>query len=165
MTSNTQDIQDDIYPQLDQLFNAQTVRAMLSVSDWQDALQTVGRLLVDSGGTLPGYVSAMERVVRELGPYAVLAPGIVLLHARPEDGVLQPCMGMVTLATPVNFGHSQNDPVDIVLALGAVDKKTHIQALQQLAGFLGDPAFLSTLRAAKNTPALLAVIHSWVSVS
>jgi mannitol/fructose-specific phosphotransferase system IIA component (Ntr-type) len=165
MTSNPQEPPQQDYPQLDQLFNAQTVRAQISVDNWQDAIQAAGRLLVESGGTQPGYVDAMERVMRELGPYAVMAPGIVLLHARPEDGVLLPCMVLMTLSTPVCFGHSQNDPVDIVLALGAVDKKTHIQALQQLAGFLGDPLFLEKLRLAQDDPALLSVIQNWVSVS
>lgn len=164
MTSNPQEPPQYDYPQLDQLFNAQTIRAQISVENWQDAIQAAGRLLVESGGTQPGYVHAMERVIRELGPYAVLAPGIVLLHARPEDGVLQPCMVLMTLSTPVCFGHSQNDPVDIVLALGAVDKKTHIQALQQLAGFLGDPLFLAKLREAQDDPALLSVIQNWVKV-
>jgi mannitol/fructose-specific phosphotransferase system IIA component (Ntr-type) len=149
------------YPQLATLLNAHTVRAQVSADRWQDTVQAAGRLLVESGGALPCYVDAMERVIVELGPYAVLAPGIVLLHARPEDGVLQPCLVLVTLATPVRFGHSQNDPVDIVLALGAVDKKSHLQALQQLAAFLGDPQLLANLRSAREDAALLDVIQVW----
>ncbi len=120
-----------------------------------------GQILVESGSIEPGYALAMERVIRELGPYAVIAPGIVLLHARPEDGVLEPCLALVTLTSPVCFGHTQNDPVDIVLALGAVDKKSHIQALQQLSLLLGDPAFLDDIRSAEADPSLLAVIETW----
>jgi PTS system ascorbate-specific IIA component len=103
----------------------------------------------------------MERVIRELGPYAVVAPGIVLLHARPEDGVLEPCLALATLSTPVNFGHTQNDPVDIVLALGAINKKAHIQALQQLSRLLGEPEFIQDVRSAKDSLSLLVVIDTW----
>jgi len=147
--------------QFNQLFNSSTVRAQKSVRDWKEAVRLTGQLLVDKGSVSPSYVDAMERVFRELGPYAVIAPGIVLLHARPEDGVLEPCMGLVTLSTPVNFGHSQNDPVDIVLAFGAVDKKSHIQALQRLAEFLGSQNSLSDLRSAQTDEALLSVIQAW----
>jgi mannitol/fructose-specific phosphotransferase system IIA component (Ntr-type) len=151
--------------QFNQLFHSGTVRARKTVRDWQEAVHLSGQLLVDNGSVEPAYVDAMERVLRELGPYAVIAPGIVLLHARPEDGVLEPCMGLVTLSTPVRFGHSQNDPVDIVIALGAVDKKGHIQALQRLAGLLGDPDGLTRLRSASTDDVLLSVIQSWAGQS
>jgi PTS system ascorbate-specific IIA component len=151
--------------QFNQLFNPGTVRAQKAVRDWQGAVRLAGQLLVESKCVEPTFIEAMDRVLRELGPYAVIAPGIVLLHARPEDGVLVPCMGLVTLSTPVNFGHSQNDPVDIVIALGAVDKKSHIQALQRLAGLLGDPDGLVKLRSATSDVDLFCVIQSWAGCS
>jgi PTS system ascorbate-specific IIA component len=146
---------------LGQLLTPETVQAQAQAGDWEAATDLVGRLLVAQGSVEPRYVDAMKRVLREMGPYAVIAPGIVLLHARPEDGVRQPCLGLVTLATPVKFGHSQNDPVDLVFALGARDKKAHISALQQLAGLLGKPEALAGLRAAQDAPALVAAINAW----
>lgn len=143
------------------LLNEQTVRARVAVADWEAAADQVGWLLVDAGYVEPNYIQAMKQVLRDMGPYAVIAPGIVLLHARPEDGVLVPCLGLLTLSTPVEFGHSENDPVDIVLALGAKDKMTHISALQQLAILLGDPAGLVAIRSAPDDKILLENIHSW----
>ncbi len=145
------------------LLNEQTIRARVAVADWEQATEVVGKLLVDAGSIEPGYVLAMKRVLLELGPYAVIAPGIVLLHARPEDGVLSPCLGLITLSTPVEFGHSENDPVDIVLALGATDKKTHISALQQLATLLGDENGLELIRSAPDSHTLLENIRSWTN--
>ncbi len=150
-------------PRINQLLNSQTVCAGQKVHDWQEAVRMVGQILVESGSIEPGYVAAMERVIRELGPYAVIAPGIVLLHARPEDGVLEPCLALATLSTPVNFGHTQNDPVDIVLALGAVNKKAHIQALQQLSRLLAEPGFIRDIRSAKDNLSLLVVIDTWAN--
>jgi PTS system ascorbate-specific IIA component len=145
------------------LFKREAVRAQKSVQNWQEAVRMAGQLLVETRSIESRYVDAMERVIREIGPYAVIAPGIVLLHARPEDGVIEPCFGLVTLATPVPFGHSQNDPVDLVFVLGAVDKKNHIQALQRLAGLLGDKASLASLRAAQTDEEVFSVIQSWIS--
>lgn len=146
---------------LTSLLTPDTVRARVSVSSWQEAVERAGELLVATGSTEPGYTEAMKRVLRELGAYAVLAPGVVLLHARPEDGVRRPCLALMTLATPVPFGHSENDPVDIVLALAAVDKQAHLKALQQLAHLLGDAAALQRLRTADSDGQLLSVLRAW----
>jgi PTS system ascorbate-specific IIA component len=100
----------------------------------------------------------MTRVLKEMGPYAVIAPGIVLLHARPEDGVIEPCLGLITLVNPVPFGHPENDPVDLVFALGVVDKQAHITALQQLAEMLSDAVKLQEIRSAPNNSSLLKIL-------
>jgi mannitol/fructose-specific phosphotransferase system IIA component (Ntr-type) len=135
---------------LSAMVTARTTRAKITVASWEAATDYVGSLLVKAKKVKPEYISAMKRVLTEIGPYAVLAPGIVLLHARPEDGVLEPCLGLITLAVPVPFGHSENDPVDLVFALGAVDKQAHIAALQKLAGMLGDPHKLHDIRSAQT---------------
>jgi mannitol/fructose-specific phosphotransferase system IIA component (Ntr-type) len=121
----------------------------------------VGRLLVESEAVEPRYIEAMKRVLREMGPYAVIAPGIVLLHARPEDGVRRPCLAMLTLATPVPFGHSQNDPVDLVFAMGAVDKQAHVAALQELARLLMDSPTLERIRSATDSRSVRTAIRAW----
>jgi mannitol/fructose-specific phosphotransferase system IIA component (Ntr-type) len=143
------------------MLTGQTVRARVLAASCQEAIDGVGALLVEAKAIEPGYIEAMKRVLREMGPYAVIAPGIVLLHARPEDGVLRPCLGLTTLANPVPFGHSQNDPVDIVVAFGAVDKKAHLAALQQLALLLGDAPTLDRIRAAADDRQLLSALRAW----
>jgi len=143
------------------LLTRQTMEARVTVSGWEEAADRVGSLLVQAGRVEPSYTQAMKRVLQEMGPYAVIAPGIVLLHARPEDGVCEPCLGLITLATPVEFGHTENDPVDLVFALGAQDKQAHISALQQLAEMLGDEDMLARLRAAADTQSLYDAVRSW----
>ena len=143
------------------MFDPAAVQAKRTANDWREAVQTAGQALADTGRIETRYVDAMERVISDLGPYAVIAPGVVLLHARPEDGVNQPSFGLVTLTTPVHFGHSENDPVDLVFVLAAVDKNGHIKALQQLAYLLGDTGKLAELRAAADDKALYSVLQSW----
>jgi mannitol/fructose-specific phosphotransferase system IIA component (Ntr-type) len=143
-----------------ELLNPHTVRAQVQAKDWEETVDLVGQLLVDHGKVERRYVEGMKRVLQEMGPYAVIAPGIVLLHARPEDGVLGPCFALITLSTPVPFGHSENDPVDVVLAFGAVDKQAHVRALQQLADLLGDAGALASIRSAPDEESLISSIHS-----
>lgn len=143
---------------LSTLISKETLQAKVQVKDWEEATESVGKLLVSAGKIKPDYITAMKRVLKEMGPYAVIAPGIVLLHARPEDGVIEPCLGLITLIDPVPFGHSENDPVDLVFALGAVDKQAHISALQQLAEMLGDSVKLQEIRSASNDSSLLKIL-------
>ena len=150
----------DTHPNLLDLLTESTVQAQQAVTNWEEAADRVGKLLVDAGTVEPRYIEAMKQVLREMGAYAVIAPGIVLLHARPEDGVIEPTFGMITLATPVPFGHPDNDPVDIVLAFGAVDKQAHVTALQQLAKLLMDPNAVERIRTASDDQELVSVIRS-----
>ena len=148
------------HPNLLDLLTESTVQAQQSVTNWEEAADRAGELLVAAGTVEPRYIEAMKQVLREMGAYAVIAPGIVLLHARPEDGVIEPTFSMVTLATPIPFGHPDNDPVDIVLAFGAVDKQAHVTALQQLAKLLMDPIAMERIRTAFDDQELVSVIRS-----
>jgi mannitol/fructose-specific phosphotransferase system IIA component (Ntr-type) len=155
MTSNHGDLH------LASLLTDAMIRTQVRVDTWGEAVDRVGQVLVDSGAVEPRYTEAMKRVLKEMGPYAVIAPGIVLLHARPEDGVRRPCLAMLTLATPVPFGHSQNDPVDLVFAIGAVDKNAHLAALQELARLLTDQATLRRFRSATDRQSVRSAIEAW----
>jgi mannitol/fructose-specific phosphotransferase system IIA component (Ntr-type) len=137
----------------------ETVRCKVMVQSWEEATTCVGKLLLDARKILPGYINAMKQVLKELGPYVVIAPGIALLHARPEEGVIEPCMGLITLSHPVPFGHSQNDPVDIVIALAAINKDAHIASLQHLAEMLAKPEVLEAIRSAQNDLELFEVLN------
>jgi len=150
----------DSHPNLLDLLTELTIQAQQSVSTWEEAADLAGKLLVDAGTVEQRYVDAIKQVFRDMGAYAVIAPGIVLLHARPEDGVIEPTFCMVTLATPVPFGNPDNDPVDIVIAFGAVDKQAHITALQQLAKLLMDPVAMKRIRTASDDQELVSVIRS-----
>jgi transcriptional antiterminator/mannitol/fructose-specific phosphotransferase system IIA component (Ntr-type) len=137
------------------LLRPDTIRLGLEAGCWQEVVEEAGRLLLITGAVEPRYVSAMERTISEHGPYVVIAPGIALLHARPEEGVRAICMSLVTLNPPVAFGHPRNDPVDLVFALGAMDHHSHRKALAQLADLLGDPEGLQAIRKS-TTPAQVA---------
>ncbi len=116
------------------------IALQVRVADWRQAVRVGGELLVKAGKCEVRYVDAMVKAVEEMGPYMVLAPGLALAHARPEDGVKQVGMSIITLADPVEFGSESNDPVKLVISFGGVDNKSHIGMLQELAEFLMEPA-------------------------
>lgn len=118
---------------LSDLLPVERIRLDVKVDNWQDAIRASGKLLYETGAVTPEYIEAMIQVAEELGPYIAIAPGIALPHAATEAGAKQTALSLVKLAEPVCFGNPDNDPVRLVFALSAVDKKAHIVALQALA--------------------------------
>ena len=115
------------------LLTIERIAVHIHVSDWRDAIQQVGLLMLRSGVIEERYIDAMIRTAEELGPYIVMAPGIAIPHARPEDGVIKPCLALATLEDPVPFGNPDNDPVALLLAFGTDNSKQHTEALAEIS--------------------------------
>jgi mannitol/fructose-specific phosphotransferase system IIA component (Ntr-type) len=130
------------------------------VNDWQEAVQVCGGLFYEDGATEERFSEAMIRVAIEFGPYIVVAPGIALPHARPEDGVIKASMSAIKLNTPVDFGNAENDPVWLVVALAAIDDRQHLQGLSELASVLSDYSNIERLKACQTPQELLDVFYS-----
>jgi mannitol/fructose-specific phosphotransferase system IIA component (Ntr-type) len=131
---------------LSDLLTERTIRFHQRAAGWREAVRLAGDLLVQQGSVTASYVEAMIRVVEEIGPYMVLAPGIAMAHARPEDGVLRACMSLVHLDSGVEFGSEANDPVDLVFAFGAVDREQHLEALRGLASLMQSEEGVTAIR-------------------
>lgn len=108
-------------------------------ADWMDAILHAGALLYASGAVEERYGQAMVTTARMLGPYFVVSPGIAVAHALPQEGVIKPALAMVTLQPPIPFGNKMNDPVQLLIAIAAVDTQQHVEALRGIAEFLFDP--------------------------
>ncbi|MFT0846404.1 PTS sugar transporter subunit IIA [Actinomycetaceae bacterium L2_0104] len=119
-----------------------------TVDDWRQAIAAVAAPLIADGSITPAYVQSMIRAVEEFGPYIVLVPHIALAHARPEGAVNRQAMSVMTLAEPVDFGHTENDPVSIVFCLAATDNRSHMNALKSFVAIAGDSARTARLVAA-----------------
>lgn len=57
------------------------------ISSWQEAVQLSAAPLLAAQAIGSEYVDAIIRSHEEIGPYYVLAPGLAMPHARPEQGV------------------------------------------------------------------------------
>lgn len=123
-----------------------------------EVVDIAGKVLVQAGAVEPRYVDAMKKSLAVNGPYMVIVPGFALLHARPEDGVKQVCMSLVTLEEGIDFGHPDNDPIDVAIAFGAVDQHQHLEAIASLMGLLADEQGMKELRAATTVDEVRATL-------
>lgn len=145
---------------LKKMISQSTTALNVDVKNWEEAVCYAGNLLYKAGFVEERYVQAMIDMVKELGPYAVIVPGVALPHARPEDGAKVPCMSLVTLKTPVEFGNSANDPVKLVVAFATIDHDAHIVALSALAKILGDNDKLEKLKNAREYKTVAEVLYN-----
>ena len=127
---------------LQDLLSEDNVSFHYPAETWEDVIRHGGQLMVDAGFTEPTYTEAMIDVVRDMGPYIVLAPGLAMPHARPEMGAKQVGAALVTLEKPIDFGSPENDPVSVAIFLCAPNKDEHIQLLTDIATLFEDEEFL-----------------------
>lgn len=127
---------------LQDLLSEDNVSFHYPAETWEDVIRHGGQLMVDAGFTEPTYTEAMIDVVRDMGPYIVLAAGLAMPHARPEMGAKQVGTALVTLEKPIDFGSPENDPVSVAVFLCAPNKEEHIQLLTDIATLFEDEEFL-----------------------
>ena len=109
----------------DSLAENKSIRLQAEAETWQDAVKIGVDLLVAADVVEPRYYQAILDAVEQHGPYFVLAPGLAMPHGRPEEGVKKTGFALVTLKKPLEFNHEDNDPVDILITMAAVDANTH----------------------------------------
>jgi len=144
--------------EISELLPPERVVVGIQAQDWEDAVRQIGRVLVDTGAVEERYIDGMVNTTKELGPYIVIAPGLAIPHGRPEDGVLHPCLAVGLLEPPIPFGNEENDPVRIMIALGATDSVQHVEALRQIAETLSDEVQFDQLKAATTKTEVLDIL-------
>ena len=120
------------------LITRRTIALDVHCDSWLDVIDKASSILLEARAVGHDYARAVKELIFAHGPYMVSAPGLVLLHARPGRGVRKLAMGLVTLDPPIDFGHPQNDPVKVVLALAAADHHSHRRALRDVVTLVQD---------------------------
>lgn len=120
------------------IINKDVVDINVEVENWEGAVKSAGDILVKNNKAKEEYIEAMIATVKKIGPYIVMAPGIAMPHARPEFGVIDCGISIITLKEPVNFGNKEFDPVKLIFALCAKESESHIELLKDLSVILDD---------------------------
>ena len=148
----------DLAPSLSALLTEETIALGVRAENWEAVIDAAGGLLYKVQAIQGRYIEAMKEVIYQYGPYVVFAPGVALLHARPEDGVNRICMSLITLDPPVPFHHPHNDPVKLAFGFCVVDNHSHFKALAQLANLLSDSQRLSRLKTAESRSEIIEIL-------
>jgi len=144
---------------LNDVISNDLIKVNTKVNDAKEAVITSGKLLLNKNLIEEKYIDGMLNNLKENGPYFVIAPGIAMPHARPEDGANDIGISITTLEHPVEFGHPKNDPVKIVIGLCAVDHQSHLTALAELIDILSDKKSVQKIEDANTSEEILKIVR------
>lgn len=133
----------------------------LEAENWEQAVRGSAAPLVEHGYVEPRYVQAMVDNIKRMGSYIVILPGIAMPHALQTDGVINPCLGVSILKTPIEFGNDANDPVRIVLCMSAMNNQEHMQEMSELIEVFSDEESVQNICNARSSRDILQIIRSY----
>lgn len=136
----------------------ENIQIVDSVSDWKQAIRLSAQPLLAKEAINEGYLQAIFNSHQKLGPYYVLAPGLAMPHARPEQGAMKNGLSLLHIKQGVYFDAEENDPIHVVIMLSALSGDEHITMITALAGIFSDDERLSALLKASSIETIQAVI-------
>jgi ascorbate PTS system EIIA or EIIAB component len=128
----------------------ENVQILDRVTDWQEVIYLSTINLIEQGYITENYPKKIIELTEKHGAYYVLCPDVALLHARPEDGVIQKQLAVTLVKEPVAF-KGKKDKVRLVITMAAEDSQSHLAVLQQLAEIISNEKRLKSLTG-KNDP-------------
>lgn len=126
----------ELSPTLEDLLPSSRITMLEEVSDWKAAIRIASQQLLEDGSISDRYIQAMIDKVVEHGPYIVIAPGVAIAHARPEDGAIRTAMAWLSIRQGIAFGKDPKHQVHLLLVMASADGETHLKALSQLTAML-----------------------------
>jgi len=127
--------------------------------DAYTALREVGNLLVNSQSVKFQYVENMITSYQEFGPYFVIAPGVAIAHAKPDESVICDDIALMICHSPVIF-NSHNDPVTMLFGLCATGSHQHMEVLMKVANLLSDTEAQMRIMSVNDEQELFALLNS-----
>ncbi|OOF71469.1 PTS sugar transporter subunit IIA [Rodentibacter caecimuris] len=115
-----------------------SIKLNQTAEDWKAAIKIGTDLLEASGAIEPRYYDTIISNIEKMGPYIILAPGLAMPHARPEEGVIKTAFALVTLKEPIYF-EGEDDPIYVLITLAGSDSDQHMQGLMEITQVLDDP--------------------------
>lgn len=136
-----------------ELLKLENVQICESAKDWKDAIRIAVTPLEEHGFVEPRYKEEIISNVEKLGPYILIAEDIALPHARPEQGGIQPQIGVTLFRSPVSF-EREGTTTRLFVTLAAKDNDSHLDALMAISELLSDEERVEKIFAAENTTEL-----------
>lgn len=108
-----------------------------SFSDWEEAINYSGELLVAQGYVTPKYTQAMMERQKNVSVY--MGNFVALPHGEIDNNVLlKEGLGIIQVPDGVNFGTKEHPKIATLLFPIAFQKETQLEVLQELAFFCSD---------------------------
>jgi len=133
-----------------------------AAGSWQDIVTAASQPLIKSGCIQPRYIDAMMDLIENHGFYMYMGSGVLLLHAKPTDGVNELCISLLKVGTPYHFEDQRIPDIDLIFVLGATDDNSHLTALFQLNELIQFPLFMESIRQSNRPTDVINTLWQWL---
>lgn len=140
------------------ILQRKNTRIVTGAKDWKDAIRISVAPLVEQGFVKSCYSDAIIANVEKLGAYFLLAPGVAMPHARPEQGIIDTQISLTLFREPVRFIGKEED-TSLFITLAAADNEKHIDAMSAIAAALADETKIDKLCNAKDAETLYTIFQ------
>ena len=144
-------------PSLKCLLTPAVIDVDVKVANSKEAINYAGGMLMRQTLLKQRHINKIIRLNRELGGYMVIDKGVALPHLLIPE-IEGPCVSLITLAAPVNFGNELHDPVDVVILLLSNNKTVHIRVIEDIINLLNDQERMARLRQAQSPSEVMDII-------
>ena len=133
---------------------------------WEDAVEQSCEVLIKQGAVEPSYPKDIIKMVKQYGPYIVIAPHIAIPHAQEGNGVNETALAFFKTTQPVQFpasdhGKPEDYQANLFFVLASCNNEEHLNNLMALSDQLSDEEFVSDLLKATTTEDLLKAEESY----
>ncbi|MCD1125762.1 PTS sugar transporter subunit IIA [Jinshanibacter sp. LJY008] len=139
--------------------DCKTTQASRHAESWREAVALAATPLIELGYAKAEYIQGIIDNTLEYGPYYLIAPGIALPHARPEQGAIRNGVAFTTLSQPVSFGHDDCDRIWLLICVSATDAEQHIKTIQTIASLLDNSVLIAQIQQAKSDDELYRLLY------
>lgn len=146
---------------LTEFLGIDSIRVNVDCKDWKGAVKAGCELLLKKGYIESSYEEAIIKNHMTIGPYMVVAPQIMLAHARPEDGAKKISLSLITLKNAIVFGNKTNDPVKLIITLATTSGQEHLKLLESLMELLSNEADVKDIMKAKTVSEVESIIKKY----
>lgn len=131
----------------------ENIQIVKRAADWKEAIRLSVEPLVKHGYVESRYSNEIIKNVEKLGAYFLIAPGIAMPHARPEQGVIKTQIGLTLFQEPIHFQGKDNE-AKLFIVLAAADNENHIDAMSAIAQALSTESRIQNLCKAEDEETL-----------
>ena len=117
--------------------------------DWERAIRSAGKLLVDHGYVNEHYLDCTVANVHEFGDYIVIAPHIALAHAGSDDGVYKDGLSLLVSQQAITF--KEGTPVHLVFCFASTGEKEYSDLLKDIVAIGKNKKHLQMILSLKNS--------------
>lgn len=140
-------------PGLIDLLRNQKIVMTEETFNWQEAVYYAGKTLLDAGSIEKQYLDTAISQLQHYGPFMFVAPGLILIHAKPEDGANGLDVSMTIFKNPVVF--SPLNEAKIAITLATEERERHLRIIKDIMTVFSVESRIDTISALEDEASIL----------